>query len=184
MQKAILLLLALYCSNLVFGQNDFIVFKKHNRVIENLVSGDNINFQASNKKWYTGRIKSIKGDSLYLHVYMLVRSIDYFGLLRMDTSWMFTMPFCYRDIIAFPKQKESFSYIRNGFLLQVGSAGYAGLNVINTLGTKQPLFDKKNSKKLSIAAGVFALGEILHLTYKPYTIIGKKYSLEYVGMGK
>jgi hypothetical protein len=184
MQKIILLIIFLSGRHFVFGQNDFIVFKKGYKTIENFVSGDYIHFETKSKQWHTARIQSIKSDSLYLLPYVFVQTIDYWGLPHTDTSWTFRITVSYKDIYAFPKQKESFSYIRNGFVLQAGSAGYAGLNVINTLEDKQPLFDKQNGKRLGIAAAIFSLGEILHLTYKPYTIIGKKYSLEYVKMGK
>lgn len=101
-----------------------------------------------------------------------------------DTAWLYRLTIAYKDIYALPKEKQSFGFIRNGALLQFGSAGYATLNVINTLADKQPLFDAQNSRRLGIAAGVFAIGELLHLTNKPYAVIGKKYKIEYVKMGK
>ena len=184
MQKIILFFLLSIITQNCIAQNDFAVFKKGYKTIENFVSGDDIYFETKNKNWITAQIKSIKDDSMYLRPYTFVRTIDYWGLPHSDTSWLFRIAVCYRDIYALPKEKQSFGFIRNGLLFQAGGAGYAGLNVINTLGDKQPLFDAQNGRRLGIAAAVFSLGELLHLTYKPYAVIGKKYKLEYVKMGK
>ena len=184
MKKIILLSFCFLIVHTVSAQNDFIVLKKRYRTLENFVSGEDIYFQMKDKRWITARIKSIKDDSLYLLPYTLAPFIDYWGLIHMDTAWLYRTTIAYRDIYAMPKEKQAFGFVRNGFLFQCGGAGYAALNVINTLGNKEPLFDAQNSRRLGIAAAVFSLGEIFHLTYKPYAVIGRKYKIVYVEMGK
>lgn len=75
---------------------------------------------------------------------------------------------------------EKYVWIKNGFLFTVVGAGYATLNISNHLIDKDPPFAKKNLPGLGIAAGLFFLGQFLHLRYEPYIHIGKKYHLEVI----
>jgi hypothetical protein len=59
----------------------------------------------------------------------------------------------------------------------MGSAGYMGLNIINGIGKNEPLFSSENGNRLGIAAGLFAIGTLLHRTHKNTYILGKKYQL-------
>ena len=64
MQKIILLILLSIITQNCIAQNDFVVFKKGYKTIENFVSGDAIYFETKNKNWIAAQIKSIKKDSL------------------------------------------------------------------------------------------------------------------------
>ena len=61
--------------------------------------------------------------------------------------------------------------------MQAVGAGYIALNIINGIGKSEPIFEGQNGTNLAIATGVFAIGQLLHLTYKNTYILGKKYML-------
>jgi hypothetical protein len=113
--------------------------------------------------------------------------------LHNDTLATDIMPFSVSEVYAMPKKgvqidykKGSFQismsgghvhwyWIKSGWIFRVLGAGYAGLVV--TKGLIQNDLSLSGSK-LGIAAAVFAFGEILHLSYKPYIRLEKKYYLE------
>lgn len=87
----------------------------------------------------------------------------------------------YRDdrVIVIPGHTK-FMWVKNGLLFQAAGVGYATLNIANHVIDKDPPFAKKNLTGLGIAAGLFFLGEFLHLRYDPFIHLGRKYRLEAV----
>lgn len=83
-------------------------------------------------------------------------------------------------IKAFPKTDESFSYVKNGLIFKIAGGGYLLLNAINTLSDHDDFFASDNIPKISIAAGVLAVGIVLGLTHKTSYVVGKKYHIEYI----
>ncbi len=161
----------------IFAQPNFAVLRKHNQTIKTYFPTSYIVFQLSNKQWIEGRIKTIKDDSLFINQMALRNVINYLGLFAIDTVRLGIFKVSVNEIYALPKEKESFSFIRNGSLFQIGAIGYMGLNIINGLGKNEPVFEGDNLTSLGVAAGVFALGTVLHSTYNDTYILGKKYRL-------
>lgn len=166
------------------AQQDFIVLKKRNRVIETYFTGLVINFQLNNKQWVTGYLKKIAHDSLFVRPFYIEMVIGYFGFPVPDTAFLPQLKVAVKDVYALPRKKSSFEYIKDGSLMQIGSGGYIALNVINNLIDKQPVISSDNSKQLGIAAAVLAAGTVLHVTRKPDWVLGKKYKLQYVALNK
>lgn len=160
-----------------FAQPNFAVLRKHNKTIKTYFPTSYIVFQLSNKQWIEGRIKTIKDDSLFINQMALRNVINYLGLFAIDTVRLGIFKVSVNEIYALPKEKESFSFIRNGSIFQIGSLGYLGLNTINGLGKDEPFFSANNAPRLVSAVGVFALGTVLHLTYNNTYVLGKKYRL-------
>jgi hypothetical protein len=79
---------------------------------------------------------------------------------------------------------EKFVYVKNGLIFQLAGGGYAALNIAGSLFNHEPPFAKRNIKRLSVAALVFGIGEILHLTYRQYLRLGQKYQLKYISLDK
>lgn len=167
----------LCCALATFAQPGFVVLRKHNQTIKTYFPTSYIIFQLSNKQWIEGRIKTIKDDSIYLNQMALRHVINYLGLFAIDTVRLGIFKVSVNEIYALPKEKESFGFIKNGSLLQIGAIGYTGLNIINGLGKSEPVFEGDNLTNLGVAAGVFALGTLLHSTYHSTYILGKKYML-------
>jgi hypothetical protein len=148
-------------------------------------------FQLRDGQWLTGIVRKIAEDSFYF-----TQEIIHYNLYGSDTSHFSGLAFALNDVNALPTKKElivydndqvriilgheRFAWVRNGFIFQAAGAGYFMLNVINDWIGKTPPFAKSNLPGLGISAGVFLVGELLHLNFDPYIRIGKKYRLQCV----
>lgn len=173
-----LLLILLLLSKISTAQ-DFIVLKKNSHVIQSWFSGQNIFAQLTNDTWVNAIIKKIEIDTLYLQPFALQIVANRFGMPITDTIFYGLMKVGVNNLHAFPK-KESMPYVKNGSILQLGAGGYLLLNVINTLSNNEPVFGSKNISHIGIAAAVFAIGTIIHVTHKTNYVVGKKYHVEYI----
>lgn len=175
--KKLVLLTCIVISITAFGQPSFVVLRKHNQTIKTYFTASYIVLQLSNKQWIQGRIRKVKEDSLFIDQ-MVIRQVgNYFGLPSIDTVRLGLFKIPVHEIYALPKQANGINIISNGVLLQAAGAGYIALNIINGIGKSEPIFKGQNGTNLGIAAGVFSVGELLHLTYKDTYILGKKYML-------
>ena len=166
-----------------FAQSsDFIQLKKRNKVLQSWFKDNDIYMQLKSKQWITATIYKIKDDSLYVRPYQIIYSTRGHGINTVDTVYYGTTAISVHAINAFPKEREGFGYIKNGFIFKIGGGGYLLLNAINSLGKNEPYFSNKNIPKISIAAGVLALGVVLGLIHKDNYIIGKKYHIEYISV--
>jgi hypothetical protein len=163
-----------------FAQSDFIQFKKKDKVIQTWFKDNYITLQLDNGEWIEAVIFKIQDDSLYLRPYSLQMGYNRLGLNTMDTVFYGLMTIHVNRIKAFPKTDESFTYVKNGLIFKIAGGGYLLLNAINTLGDHDDFFASDNIPKISIAAGVLALGVVLGLTHKTSYVIGKKYHIEYI----
>lgn len=160
--------------------SDFFQLKKRNRTVKNYFKGSYIRFWFDNGQWVEGTIVKIARDSLWLNEQRIQLVPQGFGTV-IDTVTYGAYKLHYKDIYAIPREKEGFSYIKDGTLVQIGSAGYILLNIINGLGKDSPpLFGSENGPKLAIATGVFLLGTLWHHLHRSELRIGKKYRIEYI----
>ena len=155
------------------------MLKKKSKVIQTWFGGQHIYVQLNNRSWINALINKIQLDTLYLQPFATPIVLNRFGMPVTDTVFYGVIHVAVNNLHAFPKN-ETLPYVKNGFILQVGGAGYLLLNLINTLSNNEPVFGDKNISKISIAAAVLAIGTIIHKTHKPNYIIGKKYRVEYI----
>jgi len=167
----------------VSAQNDLLMLRKHNRTIRQFYPGISIQFFIENKQLITGYITQIKNDSIFLNQYDVRTMYTGWGSAIFDTISTYHLSFSYKDIIGFPATQK-FASVSIPSLLMIGSAGYAGLNIINAGTQNQNLTGSRNLTRLGIAAIVFATGYLLKKAKKDYWPVGKKYSLVYLGVGK
>lgn len=180
MNRCILVIVTAFVITSTFAQSDFIQLKKHNKVLQTWYKDNYIYLQLQNGQWLNALIYKIQDDSLYLRPYIVTTYYNRLGLPFLDTTYYGLMPLHFKDIKAFPKEDESFSYVKNGAIFKIAGGGYALLNIINTLSSNEPPFGSDNLPKLAVAAGVFAVGQVLSMTHKKDYIIGKKYHVEYI----
>jgi len=177
--KHLLIIIVVFSSLTAVAQGDFILLRKNNVVIQSYFKGSYFTGQLNNGQWVEGRIMQIKDDSLFMEQ-MEVRQVpSIFGTPMLDTVRYGLLKLSLKDIHALPKKEHGIGIVNNGSLFMVGAAGYAVLNIVNglTQSGQQPITSSQNIINLSIAAGVFLFGEILHWTHHKYIIIGKKYQL-------
>jgi hypothetical protein len=191
MTKAVFLILSLSFSMAAFSQNGYLVLKRKNRNLRYFWKDSRITFQTNDGQWIHGIITNIHNDS-----FSLTRETIKYTLQGSDTAHFSGYIFSLKDVYALPTKNEmivhdnsqvrvilgheKFVWVRNGFIFQVGGAGYVGLNIINDLIRNDPPFEKKNLKGLGIGSAIFVIGTLLHWRFYPHIRIGKKYHLEAV----
>ena len=70
--------------------------------------------------------------------------------------------------------------ILHGYKFKTFSIFLILLNIINTASSGDPVFGEDNIDNIAIAAGVFAVGTVMHLTHKKSHVLGKKYRMQIV----
>jgi hypothetical protein len=175
MIKALVFTILLFATFRVHAQEDYLVLKKRHKTIQRFTSGSYIECRLDNYQWFSGYITAIRHDSLYVRQFQVTT----IGSLS-DTSTFGIFPIHVNDIKAFPKEAESFEFIKNGTLFMIGGGGYAFLNVANGLINNEEIFSGSNLTNLAIALGVASVGVVMHFTHSDIIKIGKKYRLQYV----
>jgi hypothetical protein len=180
MNRWLLALITVFFITSSFAQSDFIQLKKKDKVLKTWFKDNYIYLELKNGQWINAVIYKIQDDSLYLRPYVVQTYINRIGLNFLDTTFYGLMAIHTDYIKAFPKESESFSYVKNGMIFNIAGGAFLLLNVINTLSDNEPVFGSDNIPKLCIGAGLLAIGVTLSLTHKSTYVIGKKYHLEYV----
>ncbi|MEP6684441.1 MAG: hypothetical protein ABJA35_14325 [Parafilimonas sp.] len=190
MIKQTLAVISLFSFAAAFAQNNTLIFKKKDKVLDNFWKGSVIAFQLKDKTWERGDVIKIQKDSIYIKPIMIQ-----YSFMHADTLHSYVTGFSLKDIYAIPKpgvsiwyDKGSFKvdkrgshvqayWLKSGWILRVGALGFAALNIINGI-SQNDLSISNNGKQLSIAAAVLAAGVILNETYRQTLRLGKKYHLE------
>jgi len=178
-----------FALNQLIAQDQILTFQKWRKIIHTYSTGSYIAFMDHDRQWQYGIITRIRKDSFYIRPYVLLVS------MKIDTMSFDLSAYSLTDIFAMPKPgveigdvKDSknnqvltdaghvhFYWIKGGWLFRVLGIGYAGLNIFNSVVTKnQPI----SWSGLGIAAGLFAFGEFLKLSYSPILKLGNKYSMK------
>jgi hypothetical protein len=179
MKKIVLSFIAFISCCLSFAQNDFIVVKKKDHTLKTLFSGSHISFTTS-LRYHSGRISSIKNDSLYLLEYDVRKMPTNLGVYILDTVAVYGTAIFYKDILKIQHQK-------NGFDISASGASLLGGGIlITTIGLGTWIFTKSGdryhaSPKLIIGSAILgAAGYALLKTNANSYTIGKKYRLNYI----
>ena len=160
--------------------SDFIILKKDQRTIKSFFAGSNIGFVTENGN-YSGKIISVKKDSLFIEEYDIRQVPTNLGVYMLDTVATYRLAFNYKEIIKIENQK------RKGFNWAAsGGALFGGGILITTVGLGTWIFTKTGtqyhaSPALVISAAALAgVGYLLLKSNGSYYTIGKKYQLEYI----
>jgi len=179
MPKLYLLVIICICYHTLYAQTDFIVFKKKQTTLQTFFKGSYLSCYLINDEWLNGYVRKIQNDSIYLKPFYLQVFYDPWGLPHTDTIFMGATRIGINQIKGMPK-KQSVVFVRDGSILQIGAGAYMLLNIINTLGNNEHIFESRNIKNLGIAAGVFTIGTVIKLLRSPFIKLGKKYHLDYI----
>lgn len=183
MKPALLVILSILPSLVFAQQSDMLVLKKkNNRTVETFFAGKQVKFVYADGQWMKGEIRYIARDSVFLNFFDIRPMPTGYGTYSIDTIAVLPFALHYRDMVAFPRRKDSWRFIKNGTLFKIGGAGYILLNVINGQYLDEPITDSRNLRSLGIAAGVFGAGFLMGRLHKPLLEVGKKYKLHYVSL--
>ena len=160
--------------------SDLLILKKNNRTLQTFFPANEIHF-STYSGYYTGIIKSIGRDSLFLIYYDIRQMPTNLGVYVLDTVATYPFAVNYHQIVSLGKMKKNkFDWSASGGALLGG-----GL-LLTAVGLGTWLFTKPNSRYYAspyLVGGAAILGSIGYLLLKSGNkgmILGKKYSLEYI----
>jgi hypothetical protein len=160
--------------------SDLLILKKNNRTLQTFFPGNEISFNTSSN-YYSGIIKSIHHDSLFLIYYDIRQIPTNLGVYMLDTVATYPFAVNYRQITGFGKmKKDKFDWSGSGGALLGGGV------LLTTVGLGTWLFTKPNTRYYAspyLVGGAAILGGIGYLLIKSGNKgmrLGKKYSLEYI----
>ncbi len=160
--------------------SDLLILKKNQRTLQTFFPGNEINFNTASG-YYSGVIKSINRDSLFLIYYDIKQMPTNLGVYILDTVGTYPFAINYKQITGFGKTTK------NKFDLSAsGGALLGGGLLITTVGLGTWLFTKPNTRYYAspyLVGGAALLGGIGYLLLKSNgkgMVLGKKYSLEYI----
>lgn len=180
--KIFLILVSLLLVKQQYAQQDFLSLKKRGKNVQYFTKGSFITFQLNNQQWLSGYIKDVRNDSFSFQEIKVRQYMNQWGTASLDTMYYASFKISPKNITAFPKTKEGFSFIKNGALFKMGGAGYALVNIINGITRKEEIFTGQNLTNLGISAAIYMFGQVLSWNYDDKYTVGKKYQLIYVKM--
>jgi hypothetical protein len=171
----------IFCSIFCTAQpSDLLILKKNNRTLQTFFPGNEITFNTPSG-YYSGIIKSINHDSLFLVYYDIRQIPTNLGVYVLDTVATYPFAVNYKQIIGLGKMKKNkFDWSGSG------SALLGGGLLLTTVGLGTWLFTKPNSRYyaspylVGSAAILGAIGYLLIKSGNKGMILDKKYSLEYI----
>lgn len=179
MKKMLVYLSAFLFAFEVQGQAslDLLLLKnKQNRTMKTFFNGIPILFADQTGQVYSGTIKRVANDSIYLQQYDIRRVATMWGTPVQDTVSSYLLKFHPSEIVWIQKPGRSFEFVRNGTLFMIGGAGYGLLHSINAAYLGEPVI----WSNLAIAGGAIAGGYLLRKLRNNRYVIGKKYTLNYI----
>ena len=160
--------------------SDFIVLKKDQRTIKSFFAGSNVGFVTENG-YYSGKIISVKKDSLFMEQYDIRQVPTNLGVYVVDTVATYRLAFNYKEIIKIENQKrKGFNWAASGGSLLGGGVLITAVGLGTWVFTK-PGTQYHASPALVISGAALAgIGYLLLKSNGSYYAIGKKYHLEYI----
>lgn len=156
---------------------DMVVLRNNqNRTVKSFFSGIPISFSDKTGQQYSGTIKKVASDSIFIQQYDIRRAATMWGTQVQDTVSSFLLKFHTNEIVWIAKPRSSLELFRNGTLLMLGGAGYSILHLINAAYLKEPVL----WSNLAISGVAIAGGYLLRKLRRNRYTIGKKYKLVYI----
>lgn len=159
---------------------DIVVIRKNGQGIKTFMKGLYTTFKTSTGYWVNAYISDIKNDSVYFKEVIVRQVPTQWGVSRLDTMATIITGLHYLDIVAIPKKRAPFSFIKNGTLFMAAGGGYVALNIVNSAILHYPIFSKQNTPALLTGIAVFGIGKLMHKLHKNVISVGKTYSIHYI----
>lgn len=179
MKKVFLYFLSILYCHLVIAQNDFIILKKNEHTIRTIFAGSQLSFTTSSR-YYSGRIRSIEKDSIYLLEYDIRQVPTTLGVYMMDTVGTYYSRIFYKDIVKIGKPRKGFDIAASGGALLGGGALITAVGLGTWVFTKSGDRYHASPKLVAGSAILAAAGYALLKTNTNVYSIGRKYQLKYI----
>ena len=171
-----ILLLAGYQT--IAQSSDVLLLKRHKKTIKRYFAGSNIDITTTTGADISAEIAKIKNDTIFLKQYVVQRIPTNLGVFVLDTITTYYYKYHYNQVKAIGKTGRRFN-------LSASAASLLGGGVLLTVASGVVfLVDRDNfSPGLMIAsASLAAIGYALAKTGGKGMIMGRKYSLVYLGV--
>jgi hypothetical protein len=159
-------------------QNDFFLLKHSGRTVKSFFQGSFIHLTAKDGETYSGYIKKIAHDSLWIESREILKGYTAYGGVIRDTMTFEARRLAVQDIASIAKDSHRLEQAAPTILLKLGAMGYAGLHLINAWILHQNI----SARKLIIAAGVYISGVLINVLHRENYYIGKRFSVQYVSL--
>lgn len=178
MNRILLILFLLICSQ-TFGQpSDVILLKKNNKTIKRFFAGTDIDLTTTTGAHINANIIKIKNDSLFLKQFVIRQIPTQLGVYILDTITTYYYKYHYNQVKAIDNTGRRFDLSASAASLLGGGALLTLANGVVFLADR-----KKFSSTLMIASATLAtIGLVMAKTGGKGMIIGKKYTLVYMGI--
>jgi hypothetical protein len=181
-----LLLIWLFClSNFAFAQSlDYISVRKQNgQVVKNFYSGSTILLQLNDGSYLAGPVQTIRNDSVYVTLYDIRYYPTTWGTYVKDTISTTLAGVRFDEVSRIHlSRRRTFFQRTSGPLLMLGGGGYLVVNLLNGAFYDYSLTDKRNVRRIGIAAGAVGLGYLLTRLFASDGFSKKKHHLVYVNL--
>lgn len=176
--KCILTLFLLFSLPALGQSSDFLALKKKGKTIKYYYKGTQIEFVSTTGAYRNALISDIKKDTIYLQEFLIRRVPTSFGAVVTDTAGSFSYRYHYHDVASFGRQQKGFNVSGSGAALMGGGLLLTLASGVAYLADK----DKFSPELLGAAVGLGVLGYFINRAASRPIVIGKKYSLEYIGV--
>lgn len=160
-------------------QSDFFLLKKRSgKTEQSYFRGSFISFITNDQLPYSGYIKKVAKDSVWVEYREVMRNMTVIGSVILDTVTYEAKRFAVKDIAAIAKDERGFGEVALSGLLKVGAAGYILLHTVNGVIQKE----KISLRNIGIAAGVYLAGVVINKFRKDYYHVGRRFRLQYISL--
>ncbi len=163
--------------------SDILILRKKGRTFQTYFPGSQVSFYTTSKPYYNNYVTAINHDSVFLVQYDIRQIPTTVGVYILDTVGRYNFSINYKEIVGFGKDRnKKFSWAGSGGALIGG-----GL-VITVIGLGTWLFTKPGTQYYASpylvggAALLAGIGYLLARSNSKGIRLGKKYTLEYVGV--
>lgn len=178
MKYAILIIFFFIGQHLFCQSADFILFKKNHKTIGTYYAGNTINFTNQQGSYIEALITQIKNDTLFLRQFVVQQVPTNLGVYILDTVASYRYQYHYNQIKAIGKSGSKFNVSASAATLMGGGVLLTVASAVVYLADRE-----KFSPKLMIGGAALAgIGYLMARLGGKGMIIGKKYSLVYVGV--
>jgi hypothetical protein len=178
MKQVLILLLLSTTFHALSQPSDVLLLKKKNKTIKRYFAGSNIEITTTTGAYVNGTITRIMHDSLSLKVDVVRQMPTQLGVYVLDTVATYYYKYHYNQVKVIGKPSK-------GFNLSASSASLIGGGLVLTVASGVVyLVDRENFSPTLLIAGISlaSLGYLLAKTTGKGMVIGKKYSLVYLGI--
>jgi hypothetical protein len=162
-------------------QADFLVLKKNEHTIKSFFAGSQVNFLTAYAS-YSGQVNGIRNDSVFLTEFDIRQVPTNLGVYVLDTVARYHVAFPYKDITLIRNDQKGFNWAASGASLLGGGI------LLTAIGAGTWIFTKPGTRYHAgtpLVIGSAILGGVGYFLLKSHGNsypIGKKYSLQYIGV--